>query len=226
MKNRFKKSLLLLALILCITGCGNGEETTENNNTNNENNKKQEKQVEYTESQKMIIKISGLIDEGLAYDTGDYIIGDVKPGDYAFIKIDGGGSYYSEEDASGDIIDNENFSSFGYVKVHGTGNLETRGVLVNITAFDKLGVTSAKEIYEILNEKEDYNQAGYYKVGTDIEAGSYVVESIGGSGYFAVMSGPVGNSDIVNNDSFNGRKAVTVYDGQYLEVSRSTLTKQ
>ena len=226
MENIFKKSLLLLALVLCLTGCGSSEEANENNGSNNENNKKQEKKVEYSESQKMIMKISDLISEGLAYDTGDYIMGDVKPGDYAFIKFDGSGSYYSEEDASGDIIDNENFSSFGYVKVHGTGNLETRGVLVNVAAFEKLGVTSAKEIYEILNEKENYNQAGYYKVGTDIEAGSYVVESIGGSGYFAVMSGPVGDSDIVDNDNFNGRKAVTVYDGQYLEVSRSTLTKQ
>lgn len=173
----------------------------------------------------MIVKISDLIDKGLAFDTGSYIKGDIPKGEYAFIKFNGSGSYYSEEDASDNIIDNENFDSFGYVKVHEAGNLTTRGVLISISAFDTLGVSGAKEIYEILNEQKDYNQGGWYKVGTDIEAGTYVIESIG-SAYYAIMTGPVGNSDIVNNDNFNGKKQVTVSNGQYLKVSRATITKK
>ena len=169
---------------------------------------------------------SGLISEGLAYDTGDYIKGDITPGEYAFVKFDGSGSYYSEEDAAGNIIDNENFDSFGYVKVHGVGSVKTRGVLVNINAFERLNVTGAKQLYEILNNQKNYNQGGYYKVGTDIEPGQYLLESIGGSGYWAIMTGPVGNSDIVNNDNYSGRASVNLRTGQYITISRSTITKQ
>jgi hypothetical protein len=33
-------------------------------------------------------------------------------------------------------------------------------------------------------------------------------------------------SDIVDNDNFNGRASVNVRDGQYLTISRSSYTKQ
>ncbi len=239
MKKKFLV-ILLLVFSLIITGCGSESNNTnakgENNNTNNNlsntgtnsnnNSKQEQKPRELTESEKMIVKISELIDDGLAYDTGSYIKGDITPGEYAFVKFDGSGSYYSEEDAAGNIVDNENFDSFGYVKVHGVGNLETRGVLINVSAFGKLNVTGAKQIYEILNNQTNYNQGGYYKVGVDIEPGRYVLESIGGRGYYAVMSGPVSNNDIIKNDNFNGRASVNLKSGQYLDLSRSTITKQ
>lgn len=171
-------------------------------------------------------KIVALIKEKEAYDTGSYIKDDVAADEYAFVRFSGSGSYYSEEDESGSIIDNENFNSFGYVKVLGVGNIETRGVLIKTSAFEKLGVSSAKQIYEILNSKTDYNQAGYYKVGVDIEAGRYIVESLGGSGYYSINSGPVGNSDIVDNDNFNGRASINVSNGQYIEISRAQIIKQ
>ena len=167
-----------------------------------------------------------LIDEGLVYDIGNYIKGDITPGDYAFIKFCGSGSYYCEKDAANNIVDNENFDSFGYVKVHGVGNLVTRSALVNVSAFEKLGVTGAKQIYEILNNQKDYNQGGYYKVGADIEPGNYVIESIGRSGYYAILSGPVSNSKIIDNDNFSGRVAVNLTNGQYIKITRSTITKQ
>ena len=165
------------------------------------------------------------MDEKLAFDTGNYIKGDIPAGEYAFVKFSGSGAYYSEEDSAGNIIDNENFDSFGYVKVHAAGNLTTRGVLISINAFEKLEVSGAKQIYEILNNQTDYHDGGYYKVGVDIPAGQYVLESYG-SGYWAVMTGPVGSSDIVDNDNFNGRASVNVRDGQYLTISRSSYTKQ
>lgn len=40
------------------------------------------------------------------------------------------------------------------------------------------------------------------------------------------MTGPVGSSDIVDNDNFNGRASVNVRDGQYLTISRFSYTKQ
>ena len=196
-----------------------------NSYTPSDNNSSQNTQKELTESEKMILKITALMDENLAFDTGDYIKGDIPAGEYAFIKFSGSGEYYSEEDSAGNIIENENFDSFGYVKVHAAGNLTTRGVLVSINAFEKLEVTGAKQLYEILNNKTDYHEGGYYKVGVDIPAGQYVLESYG-SGYWAVMTGPVGASDIVDNDNFNGRASVSVKNGQYLTLSRSTYTKQ
>lgn len=242
MKEKFKDLskkwwfwVIVVVIVLGIIGACFGGETSNNNSSNNsssnynknsnETNKKEETKKELTESEKMIVKISDLIDKGQAFDTGSYIKGDIPKGEYAFIKFNGSGSYYSEEDASDNIIDNENFDSFGYVKVHEAGNLTTRGVLISINAFETLGVSGAKEIYEILNDKKDYNQGGWYKVGTDIEPGTYVIESIG-SAYYAVMTGPVGDSDIVNNDNFSGKKQVSVSNGQYLKVSRATITKQ
>lgn len=180
---------------------------------------------ELTESDKMTLKLASLMNEKLAFDSGTYIKGEVPAGEYAFIRYSGSGQYYSEEDSAGNIIDNENFDSFGYVKVHAAGNLKTRGVLVNISAFEKLNVTGAKQLYEILNNQSDYHEGGYYKVGVDIPAGQYVLESYG-SGYWAIMSGPVGKNEIVKNDNFNGKATVNVRDGQYLTISRSTYTKQ
>lgn len=194
-------------------------------NSQTQNDKSSTKEL--SESQKMKNKIYDLIDEGLAYNTGDYVEGEVKAGEYAFIRLGSSwSSYYSEEDSAGNIIDNENFDSFGYVKVHALGDLETNGILVNISAFEQLGISGAKELYEIVNEKENYNQSGYYKVGYDIEVGSYMVESIGGSGYYSIESGPVGNSNIIDNDNFSGKASVTLSNGQYLSLSRATINKK
>lgn len=225
-----KKVLLIISLLLFVTGCetssqnftNNNANTNEKNNSNsssNENNKSYSDNSNLSESDIMMSKIISLIKLGKAYDTGTYSKGEVTKGEYAFIKFDGSGSYYEELDRAGDIIDNENFSSFGYVKVHGVGEIETRGVLIDINSFSELGVTSAKEIYEKLNNIKEYYESGYYKVGVDIKPGTYTIESIG-KGYFAILSGPVGNSDIIKNDNFSGKKQVTLRNGQYLELSR------
>ena len=166
----------------------------------------------------MVDRIRALISSKEAFDTGSYAEGDIPLGEYAFIPFSGSGKYYSEEDSAGNIIDNENFDSFGYVYVHGTGNIETESLLIKTSAFKMLKVKSAKEVYEILNKVKKYQGAGLYKVGTDIEPGKYTIKSYG-EGYFAVMSGPVGNNEIINNDNFNGRRSVEVKIDQYLQVT-------
>jgi hypothetical protein len=114
------------------------------------------------------------------------------------------------------------FDSFGYVYVHDAGNIQTQGVLINVDSFPTLGVTSAREIYEKLNNVENYRGSGWYKVGVDIPAGQYTIESTG-QGYVAIMSGPVGNNEIVNNEIFNGKYTVNVSNGQYLQVTRGNI---
>lgn len=177
-----------------------------------------------TSEEKILYNIIELLDDGKAFDSGSYIPGDIPEGEYVFSKFDGSGEYYSEKELNGDIIDNENFSSFGYVYVHGIGNVETQGVLINVNDLEEVGATGAKEIYEALNGTSNYKDSGYYKVGIDIEPGEYVIESIN-SGYVAVMSGPVGSSDIVNNENFDGRFAVNVQEGQYLKISGGMISE-
>lgn len=180
--------------------------------------------VEDTPQVKMINQLTQLMEDGMAFDAGSYIQGDIPKGEYAFIPFNGSGQYYSEEDQAGNIIDNENFDSFGYVFVQEVGNLKTDGVLVSVSMFESLEVTGAKELYEIVNEQSDYLSAGYYKIGTDIEPGQYVIESYGDA-YVALMTGPVGNSDIVDNENFNGKYSVNAQVGQYLTISRGTIVK-
>lgn len=187
--------------------------------------KKAEEEAAKSPQIKMFEKISALFDTKKAFDAGDYIKGDIPVGEYAFVRYDGSGQYFSEEDTAGNIIDNENFDSFGYVYVNGVGNIKTGAVLINTDSFGALGVTSVKEIYETINNQENYQDSAWYKVGVDIQPGKYVIESYGGSAYAAVMSGPVGKSDIINNENFNGRYEVNVSDGQYLKVSGGILTQ-
>ncbi|MFC4557814.1 hypothetical protein ACFO3D_06275 [Virgibacillus kekensis] len=183
-----------------------------------------EEVVEETPQQRMVGQIVTLMDEGLAFDTGSYVKGDIPKGEYAFIPFDGSGKYYSETDGAGNIVDNEIFDSFGYVYVHGTANLETQGVLVNTTAFEQLGVSGAKELYEVVNSSENYQGSGMYKVGYDIKPNTYTIESMG-EGYVAILSGPVGNNEIVDNNIFNGKYNVNVAEGQYLTVSKGTFAQ-
>ena len=185
------------------TAAGNQTDTSNNTTTGN--------QTDNQEPPKSVFqKLLDLIDEGkLAFDTGDYSKGDIPKGEYAFVRI-GDGQYYCEKDIAGNIIDNENFSSFGYVKVNAVGNITTRGLLVNIKTFKDIGVKGAKELYELINDQPNYDQAGMYKIGSDLAAGTYKLKSIG-SGYYAIKTGPVGgNNKIVNNGSFSGNKSVTV----------------
>lgn len=226
MKKIFISTIIIL--LICV-GCENSnkkeiDKENQNSNSNSNSNSNNNKPVELTKQEEMINKIVDLIDEGLAFDTGNYIAGEVPKGIYAFVKFDGSGSYYSEKDVAGNIIDNENFDSFGYVKIYSVGNLETNGVLVNINAFDKLDVSGAKEIYEILNNLENYNQGGMYKIGNDLPSGTYTLESIGSS-YMAILSGPIGDNNIIDNELFNGKYKVTVKNNQYITISHAQIIK-
>src|SRR5699024_1266496 len=221
-----------------LAACGN-DDVSESKISNNENVEVNENddnesyadmleeldEYEYTEKDRMIDEIVALFDDDLAFDTGSYSKGDIPKGEYAFVKFEGSGSYFSEVDGADNIIANENFDSFGYVQIHEAGNVEIDGVLINIEAFDTLEVTGAKEIFELINEiEEGYNESGQYKVGYDIDPGKYEIESYG-SGYVGITDGPVGNGEIVNNDNFNGTYDVDIKDEQYLMLSKAYIVE-
>lgn len=67
----------------------------------------------------------------------------------------------------------------------------------------------------------DITKEGTYKVGQDIPAGEYCVFAMGSyGGYYSVNADSFGDS-IIGNDNFYYNAFVTVYDGQYLELSRA-----
>lgn len=233
--NKLLKILIIILACVSLTACGDNTNNEKSNEKDNNNNNSNQTEVEnensnsnaeqtLTEKDKMILEIVSLMDEKLAFDVGNYIAGDIPKGEYAFVKFENSGSYYSEKDIAGNIIDNENFDSFGYVKVHAIGNLETQGILINVNALNKLNVSGAKELYEILNDKTDYNQGGMYKIGVDIPAGNYILESIG-SGYVAVLSGPISDYEIIDNENFNGKYSISVKNGQFLQINRAIIQK-
>ena len=63
-----------------------------------------------------------------------------------------------------------------------------------------------------------------YKVGLDIQAGYYVIES-SSEAYVALLTGPIGRNDIIDNDFFDGRYALSISEGQYLQISGGTILK-
>lgn len=64
----------------------------------------------------------------------------------------------------------------------------------------------------------DYIKAGMYKIGTDLEAGEYVITS-DGMAYLAVTKDSTGKFEsIIANENIINRAIITVKDDQYLEV--------
>src|SRR5699024_7869410 len=104
---RMKKRLLLIGFILLLAACGDDvvEENTESSDreevevtTEDDMNSEDPQEEEFdivlpTDQEIMLHKLLNLIDEGLAFDTGSYIKGDIPAGEYAFISFDGSGSY-------------------------------------------------------------------------------------------------------------------------------------
>lgn len=62
--------------------------------------------------------------------------------------------------------------------------------------------------------------AGQYKIGTDMQAGEYMlIQDSSFSAYFAI-SKDANDFDIIANDNFDGNSIVEVYDGEYLTMDR------
>lgn len=78
---------------------------------------------------------------------------------------------------------------------------------------------TAEPTQEPISEMTSYGP-GTLKVGADIPAGEYVLLATGSrSGYFAVCS-DANCDDILFNDNFDTNSIITVYDGEFLNLSR------
>lgn len=163
--------------------------------------------------------LAKLIERNLAFLPGSYAAGKIPKGEYIFVSDKGG--YYAEE-RDGQIIDNENFNSFGYVFNHAIGDITSHGALISVSAIKELGISGAKELYELITKQKNYSFSGHYKAGVDIPAGRYFIESAG-QAYMEVNQGPVGNGKILSNANFNGTKTINLRDGQYLKIHNASI---
>jgi hypothetical protein len=179
-------------------------------------------QIELDQSESLSqieLDIRQWIRSGRAFDRGTYPPGRIPRGLYAYVPT-GTLHYYSEKDLNGNIVANEGFQSFGYVYVHGIGNVETRGVLVSFDVVEASEYRSVKRIYEMMKGIENYDFSGHYLIGTDIPAGKYMLTSVG-EAYYALTNGPVGRDEIVGNDIFSGSQLIVARTGQYLKLSKA-----
>lgn len=69
-----------------------------------------------------------------------------------------------------------------------------------------------------------YITDGMYKVGSDLQAGEYIIYSDSFMSYFQISKDSTGSLDsILANDTFDGTRYVTVEDGQYLELKAAKM---
>lgn len=95
------------------------------------------------------------------------------------------------------------------------GNIFNDSINENTISLDHLSEYSVKLTYA----------EGMYKIGVDIPAGEYLLTATKElDAYFEVTSDSTGQSDIVNNGTFDSTQYVTVKDGQYLSLDRCAAT--
>lgn len=155
------------------------------------------------------------------YAPGVYMIGtDLPAGEYVLVAASAERSaYYAVyPDASkSDILGNNNFELMDYVTVYNGQILEVnRASLVPSEEFD-------------IDMTDLMVGSGRFKVGRDIPAGTYRLEKNRSGrtfGYYAVYNSSLPDADIIQNNNFESNDYVTVYDGQYLEISGCSATLQ
>ena len=154
------------------------------------------------------------------YSDGNYKVGtDIPAGSYiAYPSSYISGYLCVTSDSSGSfdsIVFNDNFDGQKYFDIADGQYLELNRCVVR--------PVSEKEPVE----KSGYITDGQYLVGDDIPAGEYnlIAADSDTSAYCCVQSAPndEGVDNIIFNDNFTGNKYITVYEGQYLELSRCKL---
>ena len=163
---------------------------------------------------------AGLFGDGDALKgDGQYKVGkDIPAGEY-YVKCNGYNLYVEvASDSSGSldsIIYNLNTAGGAYITVEDGEYLEISG----------------GDLYE-LDKAPDrgpdggYYKDGMYKVGEDIPAGEYNVESSKDVAYIEVASDSRHQIDsIITNDNFENNQFITIEDGQYLTLNNGAQIK-
>lgn len=163
---------------------------------------------------------AGLFGDGDALKgDGEYKVGDDIPAGEYYVKCNSYNLYIEvASDSSGDlesIIYNLNTGSGAYITVED-------GEYLKIDGGDLYELDKAPE----RGPEDGYYKEGMYKVGEDIPAGEYQVESSEDLAYIEVSSDSRHQiEDIITNDNFENNKYITVEDGQYLTLSNGAQIK-
>lgn len=163
---------------------------------------------------------AGLFDDGDSLlGSGEYKVGDDIPAGEYYVKCNSYNLYIEvSSDSSGDldsIIYNLNTAGGAYITVKD-------GEYLEIDGGDLYELDDAPEI----GPEDGYYQEGMYKVGEDIPAGEYEVESSGDLAYIEVDSDSRHQIDsIITNDNFENNKYVTLEDGQYIILNNGAQIK-
>lgn len=163
---------------------------------------------------------AGLFDDGDALKgDGQYKVGEDLPAGEYYVKCDGSNLYVEvASDSSGEldsIIYNLNTAGGVYITVEDGEYLEISGG--NLYELDKAPDRGPED---------GYYKEGMYKVGEDIPAGEYNVESTGDLAYIEVATDSRHQiEDIITNDNFENNKFITIEDGQYLTLSNGAQIK-
>lgn len=160
---------------------------------------------------------NAVVDDG-SIKEGMYKVGtDLSAGEYVIITNNSEQGYMQiTKDSTGtfdSIISNENIANRTYITVNDAEYLTVK----NAKTYPLDKVPKVDTSSGTLSD-------GMYKVGTDLPAGEYKVNSPN-NGYIEITSGSRHTLEgIVSNDNFTGDKYITVQDGQYVKLQNTTLT--
>ena len=157
-------------------------------------------------------------DDALLGD-GQYKVGEDLPAGEYYVKCNSYNLYIEvASDSSGDldsIIYNLNTGGGVYITVEDGEYLEISGG--DLYELDKAPDRGAED---------GYYKEGMYKVGEDIPAGEYNVESTQDLAYIEVSSDSRHQIEgIITNDNFENNKFITLEDGQYITLSNGAQIK-
>ncbi|MCW6660521.1 hypothetical protein NHG25_08520 [Aerococcaceae bacterium NML191292] len=154
--------------------------------------------------------------EGTVIKSGKHKVGTkLEAGEYKLFAKDNFAYFALLGDSNGkDIIANQIFDTQTYVTVRDGQFLELRDcVAVKFNENDKKLMESIKA-----TKFTSVAFGGTFKVGFDIPANEYEVESIDDDmSYWSILTSS-DTHDIDSNEIFEGSSYVTVEDGQYLEL--------
>lgn len=148
------------------------------------------------------------------YRAGMYKVGeDIPAGEYLFLAKSSSSGYIciTPDSNQSEIISNALFSGSQFATVTDGQYLEVKRCVFVPADGHAISIDDPNAIPD-----------GMYRVGTDIPAGEYRLTSSSDSGYYCIYPSSDLPLDIETNLIFEGSAYVTVYDGQYLELSRCT----
>ncbi len=150
----------------------------------------------------------------LEQNGGTFRVGyDIQPGEYKLTTGSDGGYYCIYEDLRQDyIIANDNFEKSTYVELQ-----DGQYIILSRCTFSNDGSSSEKADTNDQSKYEKMYGEGKYKVGTDFDAGTYILLAEG-KGYFSVTSDANGE-DILFNDNFERNSLIEVRTGEFIKLS-------